>query len=516
MKSSFKPLLFLAFVSLCASFPRPSLAGFNMGQAASIILGQTGPTGNSANQGGSNPAQNTLNEPSGIWSDGTRLVISDCFNNRVLVYNSFPVTTGTPPDLVLGQSGFTTSASGVSPSLFLNPEGVWSDGTHLVVADSNNNRVLIYNSFPVTTNTPADLVIGQDSLTSNTSNYGGISSQSLAIPIGVFIDGSQLFITDFNNSRTLIFNSMPTSNYAGANVVVGQTAMGADSANQGGTTGDDGFDGPNGVFTDGTRLFVGDAFNNRTLLFNSIPVTNGAQASYVYGQTTMTASGVNQGGAVGPGTMDEPLWTTWDGTNYYISDSLNNRVLIFNGLPTGNDPTPVAALGQTVLTSGTSNAGGISAATLDKPHDVLYVGGKLIVSDQNNNRVLIYYPATPTPTPTLTVTPSPTITPTATITPTPTPTTAFDASGLGKLVLAPVPAHRGGKMGLYFPKTPVSSSWQIFNLTGQKVSTLSFQGPTGHDWDTSDTAPGVYLVDVNVVYADGTTAQAWLKAVVIP
>ncbi len=519
MNPSFRRFLFLALVTLSAAFPRPVLGGFNMGQPAAVILGQTGPTGNGANQGGSGPGQSTLYNPSGIWSDGTRLVVSDTLNNRVLLFNSFPVTTGTPADLVVGQSNFTSDGTGTAANQLSGPLGVWSDGTRLLIADSSNNRVLIYNSFPVTNNAPADLVIGQPNLNSNTSNYGGVSSQSLGVPIGVFIQGSQLFITDYINSRMLIYNSMPTTDFAAANVEIGQPNM---TTVGNGAVGDDNLSAPNGVFSDGTRLFVGDAFNNRVLLFNSIPVTNDAQASFVYGQTGMGANSVNQGGAVGPGTMDEPLWTTWDGTNYYITDSLNNRVLIFNGLPSANDPTPVAALGQTILASGTANAGGISAATLDKPHDALYVGGDLIVSDQDNNRVLIYYPATPTATPTPTSTPTPSNTPTLTptlsptVSATPSPTAAYDASGLGQLVLAPVPAHRGGKVLLYFDKPPASSSWQIFNLAGQKVSQLSFQGTADHTWDTSGTSPGIYLIQLDVTYADGTTALVWRKVVIIP
>jgi hypothetical protein len=97
-----------------------------------------------------------------------------------------------------------------------------------------------------------------------------------------------------------------------------------------------------------------------------------------------------------------------------------------------------------------------------------------------------------------------------------TPTPAFGSSGSGQLILAPVPAHQGGQVILFFDKTPASSQWEIFNVAGERVATLSFTGPSNHFWDTSGAAPGLYFVRIQIVYADGTNIQISRKAAVIP
>ncbi|MFM1953762.1 MAG: hypothetical protein RL187_971, partial [Actinomycetota bacterium] len=52
-----------------------------------------------------------LNHPASGASDGTHLAIADRFNNRVLIYNSLPTTTQ-EPDIVVGQPDFTDTTPG--------------------------------------------------------------------------------------------------------------------------------------------------------------------------------------------------------------------------------------------------------------------------------------------------------------------------------------------------------------------------------------------------------------------
>src|SRR6185369_5062478 len=69
-----------------------------------------------------------------------------------LTYNSkCPVCVG-HATLVLGQPDFTTTAENVAatPTTLRLPTAVASDGVHLVVADTNHNRVLIWNRIPTT------------------------------------------------------------------------------------------------------------------------------------------------------------------------------------------------------------------------------------------------------------------------------------------------------------------------------------------------------------------------------
>ena len=88
-----------------------------------------------------------------------------------LTYNSkCPVCVG-QATVVLGQPNFTTTTENLAatPTTLRLPTAVASDGVHLVVADTNHNRVLIWNRIPTTNNAPADVVVGQPNFTSTSA-----------------------------------------------------------------------------------------------------------------------------------------------------------------------------------------------------------------------------------------------------------------------------------------------------------------------------------------------------------
>lgn len=155
---------------------------------------------------------NSLSLPSAVWSDGTRLVVADTLNNRVLIWNSFPTSNGQAADLVLGQADFVSAdpnrSSAVNPPPAANtlqfPQlGVYVLNNQLFVADAYNHRVMIWNSFPTSNGQAANAVIGQPNFTSNTP---GTTATTLNQPSGVFAVGTQLFVTDTNNNRVMIYN----------------------------------------------------------------------------------------------------------------------------------------------------------------------------------------------------------------------------------------------------------------------------------------------------------------------
>jgi type VI secretion system secreted protein VgrG len=126
---------------------------------------------------------------------------------------------------------------------------------------------------------------------------------------------------------------------------------------------------------------------------------------------------------------------------------------------------------------------------------------------------------TPTSSPTQTVTPTTTVSPTTTYSPTNTATITPTVAGLGILALAPVPVRAGGNVILFFDKAPASTAWEIYNVAGERVARLSFNGfpgPQSHYWQTAGVAPGVYFVKVQIAYRDGTNIQIIRKAVVVP
>ena len=126
---------------------------FKTGQAADLIL-----YADDFNNAGS--AAN-LNHPMKVVSDGKRLIVSDTYNNRVLIWDRIPTQNYIPADLVIGQKDMIQNFPGTAPDKLRWPTGVTTDGSKLAVADAYNNRVLIWTHFPTANGQPADIVIGQ-------------------------------------------------------------------------------------------------------------------------------------------------------------------------------------------------------------------------------------------------------------------------------------------------------------------------------------------------------------------
>ncbi|MBI3891996.1 MAG: hypothetical protein HY303_10755, partial [Candidatus Wallbacteria bacterium] len=349
-----------------------------------IVVGQRNLSENEPNQGGRGAG--TLNAPQGAFSDGTRLFVADSNNSRVLIWNSIPTANQAAADVVLGQRDFTSAGRGLFASMNY-PMAVFSDGTRLFVTDSYNNRVLIWNNIPTANQAPADVVLGQPDLL---SAAGGLSAATLNFPSAVFSDGTRLFVTDQVNHRVLIWNSIPTSNQAAANTVLGQPNFTAATQNNGGR-GAGTLSYPNGVFSDGRKLFVSDGGNNRVLIWNSIPTSNQATANVVLGPPNFASdASTTNTGEQDASTLPGPTGVFSDGTRLFISSQLGARVLIWNSIPTSNRTSANVVLGQPGFTTRTSNNGGLDAGTLRYPTGGFASGARLFVADTGNNRVLIW------------------------------------------------------------------------------------------------------------------------------
>jgi len=99
-----------------------------------------------------------FNHPNGLATDGTHFLVCDRFNNRILVWNTLPNSSNTAPDLVLGQPNFVSNNPGTSKNQ-LNWAGNASLSAQgqLAVADTENDRILLWNHFPTDNGQPADV-----------------------------------------------------------------------------------------------------------------------------------------------------------------------------------------------------------------------------------------------------------------------------------------------------------------------------------------------------------------------
>ena len=242
--------------------------------AADIILGQTQADGALANRGTAAPRADTLHWPYGISAMGDRLVVCDTGNRRVMIWED-PQSTGQPADLVLGQDGFTCSdenAGGpVSARSMRWPHMAigWRGG--FAVGDAGNNRVMIWNTMPGHNGQPADALLGQSDMTGCDCNMAAYypSSQAISMPYALARLGERLVVADTANSRLLGFGD--TTMTAHADRLTGQPDFAAKGDNRWGIAGRDTLCWPYGLSSLGSVLAVADSGNNRVLIWDAMP-----------------------------------------------------------------------------------------------------------------------------------------------------------------------------------------------------------------------------------------------------
>lgn len=300
--------------------------------------------------------QRGLRLPTAVATDGTRLAVADTDNNRVLIWNRIPGANGQAADVVVGQSAFNTfRAPGTDQKTLRGPQGVWIQDGRLFVADTMNHRVLIWNNIPTQNDAPADLVLGQANFTSApqpdlTKASLNAQNNTMLNPVSVTSDGVRLYVSDLGHNRILIWNRIPTANQAAADVVLGQpdftSAIANNSSKVCAANGKDdkGADTyprrcantlnfPRYALSDGRRLFVADGGNDRVLVWNSIPTQSAQAADVVLGQLgpeiNNTSDSAYPERVSAADVMRTPMSLAWDGTNLYVSDVYNRRILVF-------------------------------------------------------------------------------------------------------------------------------------------------------------------------------------------
>jgi len=374
-------------------------------QEAVVVVGQADFTRSARDQGGAVDA-NTIDAPFG--NPGFHhdvLYLPDHNNNRVLGYLELPTENDAVADFVLGQPDFTTTASGVSATQFSGPQTVFFDQGKMFLVSYDNSRVLIWNSIPASGGVPADRVVGQVNLDSKAA---GCSAAGLRSPEAGWAADGKLIVTDSGNHRVLIWNSIPTSNGVPADIVLGQQDFKHCQPNVGvmdePTAASLNF--PAGVWSDGERLVVSDTSNNRVLIWNSFPTESFTPADVVLGQETFTTNAPNdddQDGDADSAPSKRTLAGPYDGVysngvQLFIADSDNNRVLLWNRFPTNHFSPADVVLGQGSFTKRAANDDDQdgsadrdpSAKTLSFPTGVLLVADQLVVTDGHNHRYLIY------------------------------------------------------------------------------------------------------------------------------
>lgn len=342
---------------------------------AQRVLGQADFVGTAANRGGTVSAA-TLSRPLGLGVHAGKLYVADSKNHRVLVFHGLPASDGAPADEVIGQPDFVSAGFATSAQAMNEPQGLHVDGAGLAVAEWSSHRVAFW---PGKAPYGVSAVWGQPDALSALQNNGGVGPTSLRNPCFVQRVGSVAAVSDANNHRVLLFDAAQPPLYKQpASKVIGQPDM--VSATSGSGTSQLNF--PLGLASDGKRLVIVDGYNHRLLFYNAVPITDGASPDLIWGGLGTSAT-----------TLDKPVGAFSDGTRLFVADRGNSRVLVFKTWPSTPTQPADLVLGQPSFGEGKINqcaCATASARTLNRPHFLYWDGCRLLVSDAENNRVLIY------------------------------------------------------------------------------------------------------------------------------
>ncbi len=269
-----------------------------------------------------------------LVSEKGPLWVADTGHHRLLGWKNLPTQDSQPADWVIGQVDFFHEGQNAKTSpgrTTLNvPTGVCACGEGLAVADAWNHRVLIWNKVPEGSNIPADIVLGQANFNENQPNRGKqiSAANTLNWCYGVFYHQGQLFVADTGNRRLLIWHQLPTENGQPADLVLGQPDMVSRNENGGAIASASSMRWCHDITVWGDNLVVTDAGNNRIMIWDKIPSENNVACAAVLGQKKFDLVELNQGVYFPNGSsLSMPYGVDAVGDWLIVADTANSRLL---------------------------------------------------------------------------------------------------------------------------------------------------------------------------------------------
>lgn len=341
-----------------------------------------------------NPTMAYCYSPRGVFVDDDHLVVADSGNHRVLIWHGVPDRDEQPADVVLGQPDGSTegrAAGGRGPERgMILPTGVLVHEGRLVVADAWHHRVLVWDTVPRRDDVAPDLVIGQDDASSVEPNRGrDCDAGSMYWPFGIGVVGGRFYVADTGNRRVLAWDGGIPDSDRPADLVLGQPDAAHREENRGADAAPDSFRWPHDVTGDDDTLLVADAGNHRILGWRGHPTADRG-ADLVIGQPDMISSAEWPYGPHSGDRFRFPYALVLDGGRLVVADTAQNRVLLWDGDWADGRPADHVLAQPSFTTNGENRWSGIEKDTLCWPYGLSVHGDVLAVADSGNNRVVLW------------------------------------------------------------------------------------------------------------------------------
>ena len=231
---------------------------------------------------GRNPSQDFNNlclncHPQGIWSDGTTMWVADWVDDKIYAYSM--TTKARDP----GRDFDTLAAAGNTA-----PYGIWSDGTTMWVADDFGDKIYAYSMATKVRDAGKDF---------NTLGAAGND-----LPQGVWSDGTTMWVADWGDDKIYAYSMTTKARDAGKDF---DTLAGAGSEH------------PYGIWSDGTTMWVlNDTFDDTKIYAYSM-ATKARDAGKDF--DTLADAG---------NTAPSGIWS--DGTTMWVSDWGDDKIYAYN------------------------------------------------------------------------------------------------------------------------------------------------------------------------------------------
>ncbi len=171
---------------------------------------------------------------------------------------------------------------------------------------------------------------------SNSFVFKGSEQHPFLAPRGIYVADNKLFVSDTGQNRIFIWNSIPKATFQEPDIILGQQKVDATRRNSGGNTTASTLHYSSGIWSDGKRLIVADAWNHRVLIWHTHPKTNAQPADVVLGQPDFISNLPNIKG-IGSDptaqTLNWPYGVFSDGKSLWVADTGNRRILYYNVIP---------------------------------------------------------------------------------------------------------------------------------------------------------------------------------------
>lgn len=336
---------------------------------------------------------------------------------------------------------------------FLAPRGVYSNQGKLLVADTGQNRVFIWNQFPNGIYQEPDVVLGQNNALGSGRNAGGeADASSLQYPTAIWTNGKKLIVADAWNHRVLIWHDFPHTSGQAADVVLGQKDFVSNLPNEtgvGAAPNASRLNWPYGVVSDGEKLWIADTGNRRVLFFEKIPEQNFQAADGLIGKKDFGDRDYSHQDAVWPysvklGPKGELaiadtqffrilLWHHWqnafkhkaeviigqqnfeeNGANQFrlfpeahtlnwcydlcfyqkglwVNDTANSRLLWFDSLPSSHNAPAKGLIGKRDFQTSSENKETLNGtqASLYWPFSIHVEQNQFFIADTGNHRIIL-------------------------------------------------------------------------------------------------------------------------------